>query len=309
MIPRLLALLSIFLSLIPHAQAGMTEEMIDLPTCTLHVRIIKGSAEASSPRFLMMDGVPLSGAIFEHLGNRLSARLGATSTLIDFPGIGNSALKGKNYGWNPLRECLRSYLATQPPHVFVLGDLATPVMAPLVPEFPKIQGLVVLNSVIKPSQVHPPFPMSFLRCCPLLGVAAGSITPRFIYENRIRYIGLGRPESVSPEEIHALYAEMRQNHGLSRLARLMNDIELNEETDRAILGGLATPIPQLFLWGEADPVLGFEYKNLPPYSANQQFFAFPQARHFLMIDFSEELSEAIANWHATAMNRETALYQ
>lgn len=300
MISRLFTILATFFVLLPQAQARMTEEVVDLPTCTLHVRIINGSAEATGPRFIMMDGVPLSGAIFNHLGERLSVRLNATSILVDLPGIGGSTLKGENYGWNPLRECLRSYLAGQPPHIFVLNDLAMPVVAPLVPEFPKIRGLVILNSVIKPSQLHPPFPMSFLRCCPRLGVAVGTITPRFIFENRIRYIGLGRPESVSPEEIHALYAEMRQNNGLRRLARLMHDIELDEETDRSVLDGLAIPIPQLFLWGEADPVLGSEYKNLPPLSGNQRLIVFPQARHFLMLDFAEESADAIASWHSTA---------
>lgn len=63
-------------------------------------------------------------------------------------------------------------------------------------------------------------------------------------------------------------------------ARSMNDIEFNEEADRLILGGLSTTIPLLLLRGEADPVPGSEYKNLPPFSANQRFIALPQARHF-----------------------------
>lgn len=283
--------------LAPQAQAGMTEEVVDLPTCSLHLRVIEGSAQAAGARFIMMDGVPLSGAVFKNLGERLAVRLDATSTLIDFPGVGGSILNGENYGWTPLRECLRAYLATQPANILVVGDLAMPVMAPLVHEFPKIQGLVIFNSVIKPSELHPPFPMSFMRCCPRLAVAVGSITPGVFFEKRIRDVGLGRPDRVSPEEIHALYVEMRKNHGLRRLARLMNDIELNEETDRLILDGLATPIPQLYLWGEADPVLGSEYKKLPAFTAHQRLIVIPQARHFLMIDYAEEVTDAIASWH------------
>ncbi|MBI5782495.1 MAG: alpha/beta hydrolase [Gammaproteobacteria bacterium] len=288
-----------FLCFVPEALAGLMEQMVDLPTCTLHLRVIKESAKAAGPRFIMMDGVPLSGAVFQHLAERLSERLNATSTLIDFPGVGSSTLKGQNYGWSPLRECLRSYLAIQPPFILVLGDLGLPVVAPLFPELPNLRGAVIFNSVVKPSELHPPFPLNFLRSSPRLAVAVGSITPRFIFEKRIRDLGLGRPETVSREEIGALCAEMRQNHGFRRLARVMNDIELNEETDRAILSGLATTIPQLFIWGEADPVLGFEYKKLPPLSDHQRLIVFPQARHFLMIDFAEEVTDVIAKWYAT----------
>lgn len=298
MIVKLLALLSLSAALLPDAAAGMTEADVDLPGCTLHTRTIQGPATASAPRFLMMSGVPLSGAVFRQFGERLAARLSATSTFIDFPGVGGSALKGERYGLQAIRSCLRKYLAAQPAHLFVAGDLAMPVIAPLLPETPQIKALVVLNSVIKPSQVQPPFPLNFMRCCPSLALAIGSITPRAVFEMRIRDIGLGRPESVDPEEIHALYAELRHNHGLRRLARLMNDIELDEDGDRAIREGLATPIPQLFLWGEADPALGAEYRNLPEHTANQQLIVFPHGRHYLMIDHAEELTDAVALWLA-----------
>lgn len=299
MIARLLALLSLCVVLLPDAMAGTTEADIDLPGCTLHTRTVHGPADASGPHFLMMSGVPLSGAVFRQLGERLAERLSATSTSIDFPGVGGSALKGERYGLHPLRSCLRDYLATQPAHVFVAGDLAMPVVAPLLPETPQVKALVVLNSVIKPSQVQPPFPMNFLRCCPNLAAAIGAITPRAVFEMRIRNIGLGRPERVDPEEIHALYDELRRNHGLRRLARLMNDIELDEDGDRAILDGLATPIPQLFLWGEADPALGAEYRKLPEWTANQRLIVFPHGRHYLMLDHAEELADAIALWHGS----------
>lgn len=298
-IPKLLICLITFLLHMPNVSAESTKEMIDLPTCALHLRIIKESTEGTGPRFIMMDGVPLSGAVFQHLAERLSQRMGADSVLIDFPGVGRSALKGANYGWNSLRECLRAYLATQPSSILVLGDLALPVIAPLFHELSNLRGAIILNSVIKPSELHPPFPLNFLRCCPRRAVAVGSITPLFVFEKRIRYLGLGRPESVNKEEIRSLCAEIRQDHGLNRLARLMNDIELNTETDRAIQDSLALPLPQLFIWGEADPVLGLEYKKLPPLSGHQRLIVIPQARHFLMIDFADEAAEAIAKWYVS----------
>lgn len=298
MIAWCLAVLAALVCLAPHTQAGQTEEQVDLPTCTLQTRIIQKPTGSAGPHFIMMDGVPLSGAVFQPLAERLAKRLGATSTLIDFPGVGRSRLKGEHHGWVPLRECLRAYLATQPPHTFVLADLAMPVVAPLLKESPQIRKLVVMNSVLMPSQLHPPFPLNFLRCCPRLATAVGGIMPDALFENRIKAIGLGRPEKSSPAEIQALTVEMRQNNGLQQLAKLMNHIELNHEADRSIRDGLVTPIPQLYLWGAADPALGADYKSLHPLAAHQRLIVFPQARHFLMIDFADETADAIATWHA-----------
>lgn len=297
MIARCLTLMAPLLCLMPSAHAGQTEEQVDLPTCTLQLRVIQGTAEPGGPRFIMMDGVPLSGAVFKPLAERLATRLGATSTLIDFPGVGRSRLKGGYYGWEPLRECLSAYLATQPPHTFVLADLAMPVIAPLLKSSPQIRKLVVMNSVLTPSQLKPPFPLNFLRCCPRLAVAVGSIVPDAVFDNRIATIGLGRPDKTSPGEIRALTEEMQRNQGLRRLATLMNDIELDQSADQQIREGLSTPIPQLFVWGEADPALGDEYRSLQPLAAHQRLLVLPQARHFLMMDFSDEAAEAIAAWN------------
>lgn len=292
------ALFAALLCLAPHTHAATTTQQIDLTSCRLHTRTVQVSGTAPGPHFLMMSGVPLSGAVFTPLAEGLAARLGATSTLIDFPGVGASRLKGDRHDLRTLRACLREYLSTQPAHVFVVGDLALPVVAPLLTEAPPIRGLVVFNSVVRPSQLKPPFPMNFLRCCPALAPVIGAITPRAVYAARIRAIGLGQPERVDPQAIRALTDEIRRDDGLRRLASLMSGIELDETGDRAVLDGLATPIPQLFLWGEADPALGAEYRNLPERGPNQQLILFPEARHYLMLDHAPELTDAIAAWHA-----------
>lgn len=292
---RMISLFATLLTLTFNVAARQISEQIDLPSCQLMTRTI--NAGADGPRFIMMEGVPLSGAVFEKLGNQLTDHLNASSTLIDFPGVGGSSLKGQNYNWGPLRNCLREFLAKQPAHVFVLGDLAMPVIAPLLQETPQIRGLVSFNSVIKASELHPPFPMNFLRCCPRLAVAVSSVTPAAFFKHRIRTIGLSRPDSVSEAEMNSLYVEMRQNRGMNRLARLMRDIALDEETDQLIAKGLATPLPQLFLWGEADPALGLEYRKLPQLTNNQRLIVFPQARHFLMMDHAVETAKAILEWH------------
>lgn len=195
--------------LVSGVSARQTEEVIDLPNCQLKVRTIH--AQAKGPRFIMMEGVPLSGAVFERLANQLADRLDATSSLIDFPGVAGSHLKEATYDWGPLRACLKSYLDTQASHVFVLGDLAMPVIAPLLRETPGIQELVSFNSVIKPSEVSPPFPINFLRCCPYLAVAVSAIMPAAFFKSRLRTVGLDRQASVLPEEMDLRYTEMVAN--------------------------------------------------------------------------------------------------
>lgn len=278
------------------AQAELVEQDIDLPTCHLHLHRIDANIDASRPLFVMMEGVPLSAMIYRKLALALADRLDAQSILIDFPGIGKSFLKGEQYGWPVQRECIRSYLSKLPPHVVVVSDLALPVVAPLALEPLPIRGMVISNSVIKASVTKPPFPMSFFRCCPQSALFFSAITPGFILENRIQHLGIGRPELVDADEINKLNMEMRTN-GFSGLAKIMTDIALDEATDAEILAGLSAATPQLFLWGESDPVLGNQYQYLPTLNDHQQLILYPEARHFPMLDHYQEMAADIEQWH------------
>jgi len=244
----------------------------------------------------MLNGVPLSSAIYRKVADRLKKELAATSYLVDLPGTGGSSMTNGDYSWLAIRECIHSYLAGLPAHTLVMDDLAPLAVLPLPGNQTRTQGLVILNAVIRPSEVHPPFPLNFLRCFPRLAVILGSITPRAVYLARFRALGIARPEMVNKDELRALYAEMRADKGLGRLAKLMSGIALNEETDQSIIAGLETPIPQLFIWGVSDPVLGNEYKKLPELTSNQTLVVFPGAKHFLMLDYPDEITRAIADW-------------
>ncbi len=79
---RSISILAVFVLLLPQAQASVVKEMVELPNCRLQIGIIKPSTVTSGPRFIMMDGVPLSGAVFQNLGDQLSMRPDATSMLI-----------------------------------------------------------------------------------------------------------------------------------------------------------------------------------------------------------------------------------
>jgi len=292
----------IFLSIIsPVLQAEMIEKDIDLPNCILHVHMTNHEVTEEKPLFVMMEGVPLSGKIYYKLANELVDKMNAQSILIDFPGVGSSEIKNEDYSWDKQRECLRSYLVTLPAHILVVSDLALPVAAPLTLEPLDINGLIVANSVVKPSETKPPFPMSFFRCCPGMALAVSAITPRFILETRINSLGIGRPESVDKEEIRELYNEMKRN-GFKRLALIMTAIDLDEKTDQEIIDGLAAPLPQLFLWGGADPVLGKQHEKLQPLSKNQKLIIYEEARHFPMLDYYGEMANDISEWYSNQFN-------
>lgn len=74
---------------------------------------------------------------------------------------------------------------------------------------------------------------------------------------------------------------------------------MDPAADQSVIEGLATPIPQLYLWGEADPALGQEYQRLLPLKPNQKLLRFPTARHFMMLDYASESADAITDWHHT----------
>jgi len=283
-----------------HAELNRTQHA--LASCTLQVRVVGQPEVQAGPRFVMINGVPLSSAIYRKVAQRLQERLAATSYLIDLPGTGGSTLNGKDYSWPALRACIHSQLKELPPHLLVMDDIAPLSALPFPQAYANTEGLVILNAVTRPSEVHPPFPLSFLRCCPDLAVAVGSVTPRAIFLARIRGLGIARSEAVSTKELNSLYAEMMADGGLRHLANLMSGFALDEEADRAFNNGLQTPVPQLFIWGTADPVLGQAYKHLLPLSDNQQLVTYPDAKHFLMLDYPDEIADAISEWYTTKVS-------
>ena len=121
--------------------------------------------------------------------------------------------------------------------------------------------------------------------------------PFFMYEYKFREMGISHNERVSDERIESVYAELRYNYGMGRLVEVMNGFELTPDTDQGIMKGIAHDIPQLFIWGGQDPALGLEQSKLPPLTINQQMVLIPQARHLFMLDFEDEVADAIVAWY------------
>jgi pimeloyl-ACP methyl ester carboxylesterase len=278
---------------------GHTGETRQTPAgeCSLHTRRIGNSEQPRGPLFITVNGVPTTSLIYQGLGEALVKRLNADVLLVDLPGTGGSRLHSGNYSWTAQRECLRAYLAQQPDFTLVVHDVAGAILLPLLDELPQIRRVVVFNTVLKPSEFSPPFPLNCLRSCLFLSKPLAYATPFWFIEYRIRDLGIVHNERVDRATIRALFDDVRQDGGMGRLVEVMRGFELTREADAAIDKGLAHDIPQLFIWGRSDPALGHELDHLPPGGSQRQVHVLERAKHYLMLDHAEESAEVIAQWY------------
>lgn len=268
--------------------------------CRVHARRIGNPDHAGDALFITVNGVPTTSMIYRNLGEALAKRLDANVLMVDLPGTGGSRLHGGNYNWSTQRECLKAYLAQQPDFTLVVHDVAGPILLPLLGELPQLRRVVVFNTVLKPSEFSPPFPLNCLRSCLFLSKPFAYAAPFWFYEYRVRDLGIARDERISRAEIHAMFDELRNDGGMGRLVDVMKGFELTETADRDIAGGLAHDLPQLFIWGRQDPALGDELDNLPANGSQREVHVLAEARHYLMLDFADESAELIARWHRNA---------
>lgn len=276
----------------------VSERDYELAQCVLHERELTVRGTQALATIIMVNGVPASSRIYEGLATELLRPLNAKVILLDLPGTGRSYLKKGKYSWTRQRQCLQRYLAYQAPHILVVHDIAGPIAIPLVGEVSTIKHLVVLNTIIRPSEFEPVFPMSCMRGCGLLAKPVSYSMPFYLYESRFRELGIQRNEKIDSEQIRAIYDDMRWNKGKGRLVEVMRGFELERESDQKIALGLAHTVPQLFIWGQADPTLGQELLKLPKPASWRAIVRLQQAKHFLMMDYKKEVAQAIVDWYS-----------
>lgn len=278
-------------------------ETQDVPAgnCQVHARRIGNADHSTGPLFIAVNGVPTTALIYQDLGEALTKRLDANVLMVDLPGTGGSRLRSGDYSWTTQRACLRAYLAQQPEFTLVVHDVAGPILLPLLGELPQLRRVVVFNTVLKPSEFSPPFPLNCLRSCLFLSKPLAYAAPFWFYEYRVRGLGIARDERVDRAAIRAVFDELRQDSGMGRLVEVMQGFELTQESDTAIGRGLRRDIPQLFIWGRSDPALGHELDHLPPGPPQRQVQILEQAKHYLMLDFADESAAIIADWHQNGL--------
>lgn len=274
-----------------------SERTVELGLCALYERATSASYDtADRPRFLMLNGVPVTSLIYENLAARLAHDFGITSILLDLPGTGESTLATTPYTWNQQGDCLQKYIQERGKLILVLHDIAAPIVVSRLPQLHNVRGVVVLNALLEPSRHRLPFPLNCLRGCGPLSRPLANMTPFFFYEWRMRTIGISHDEAVSTAWFRRLYKEVLANNGMDRLVDILRGMDLTPDADLAIRKGLEYPVPQLFIWGDADPALGKQRAILEPLRAHQQLKILSDAKHFLMIDHAAEISAFIGDW-------------
>ncbi len=280
----------------PPTATTFLSRQIDLDQCSVYERTSVAQHQGEEIRFVFIGGVGGPGKIFEPLATRLTERLSIAAAAVDLPGMGRSRLHGMPYTWSNQRACLAAYLQSQPPFVLVVHDIAGPIALPLLPQLPQLRGVVVLNTIFDTGNLHPPFPLNWIRHAGPLGKPLAYTMNFPFYRMRVRQMGIARDDQVPKAFLRSVYEEITVDGGKGRLAEVMQGFELGAATDQAIRDGLAVNVPQLFIWGEADPALGKEIDKLPPRRSNQRLERLPEAKHFLMMDFAREMTNVIEAW-------------
>jgi len=280
----------------PPAATPFLSRQIDFDHCSVYERRSVAQHQGEEIRFVFIGGVGGPGKIFEPLATRLTERLPITAVLVDLPGMGHSRLHGMPYNWSNQRACLAAYLQSQPPFILVVHDIAGPIALPLLPQLPQLRGVIVLNTIFDTGNLRPPFPLNWIRHAGPLGKPLAYTMNFPFYQMRVRQLGIARAEQVPKAFLRSVYKDITADGGKGRLAEVMQGFELGAATDQAIRDGLAVNVPQLFIWGEADPTLGKEIDKLPPLRSNQRLVRLPEAKHFLMMDFAKEMTIVIEAW-------------
>ena len=258
-------------------------------SCTLQIRELMSSS--AKPTFVFVNGIPVTSIIYDRLARKVYSELGASVQLVDLPGTGKS--RNSSYTWSASEACLGAYLQSLAKDVvLVVHDIAGPIALPLLADSRlRFEGVVILNTILKPSVFRPVFPLSLIRL-PLVGAVVSPLIPPFYFEKEIRSKGLHRNAIIEKREIRRLYRDFAEGFGKSRLHKVMRGFELTPERDARIYRGLQSPVPKLTLWGLSDPSLGGQSQFIP-HIKNTEILKFPEAKHFLMLDYADEIFRSI----------------
>jgi pimeloyl-ACP methyl ester carboxylesterase len=277
----------------------------ELSSCTIFQRAtlsLQNRSENKNHQLYLINGVPATGLIYQPLVSQLqkTSKVPWDFHLVDLPGTGGSRLRDNKSSWTKQRQCISEYFEKiEEPFFLAIHDIAGPVILPLIKNYSyKIKGLIIFNTIIKPSKFKLIFPMSTLGTKFLgMGSLFAKSMPRFYFKYLFRKKGLARNDLVSEEQLNELYKEIKRNSGKSELASIIKGFEKTEHTDNLILEGLRAPIPKLIIWGDADPSLGKQYQYLSnSETALTELHHIKEGKHFLMMDFHEEISIIINKW-------------
>jgi len=281
-----------FTSLAARANSIFTEKLLEFGSCQLHIR--KSGNPSSLAPLVMINGVPTTSLIYQNLTQELAELTLREIIAVDLPGTGKS--RNKTYTWTQSEQCLQSYLKSlDKDFLLLVHDIAGPVILPLLTDKSlKIAGVVILNTILKPDAFQPVFPMSLVRT-PVVGAVAAPLLPFFYFSKEFRSKGIARNDDISREDLKELYKDFSKGCGKFRFHRVMRGFELDSLRTRRVKDGLATHTPKLVIWGLSDPSLGSQYSHVALVK-NAQVKTYKEAKHFLMLDYANEIAHDIHAW-------------
>lgn len=248
-------------------------------------------------KIVMVNGVPVTSMIYESLANKLIKKISVKIILVDLIGTGGSYLRDNRYSWDTQREAMKDYFKVLGKFTLLVHDAAGPILLPLLASVENIEKAIILNTVIKPTALKPPFPLNLMYKTKLMRPLA-PLTPKWYYRMKIKEHGITCVDKVSKDFLNNLYKKTTKNRGMNRLARIMNGFQLTETSDELIKKGIETDRPKLIIWGEKDPVLGSMINFLEPLlDESCKVVKIPEAKHFFMIDYYDKIADEIVTWY------------
>lgn len=263
----------------------------------IHYRTVSPENWDNKSQIVMVNGVPVTSMIYDKLAEKIISELPVRIILVDLVGTGGSFLKDKNYNWTAQREAMNCFFNTLDNFTLLVHDAAGPILLPLLSNQDKIKSVIILNTVIKPTKLKPPFPLSIMHKSKIIQPFA-ALTPRWYYKMKIKEHGIDKAELVTEDFLNKLYSETHKEQGFTRLAKVMNGFELNENSDSIIKKGIESNKPKLVVWADSDPVLGSMLIYLEPLLKEKDCLVkITEAKHFFMLDYADEIARAIVEWY------------
>ncbi len=268
---------------------------LEFESCRLNVREFVHEGAQGLP-IILFNGIPATGGIYRELVQNLAIRIPNPLMVVDLPQTGRSQLTHlrdiSETSWTRQRACVNEFLRIQPAHLLLVHDIAGPVVIPLLNGAIKTRGLIILNTILKPSAFEPVLEMKLIAKSKWLA----EHMPEWMFLNSLKRLGFDSDRIVPRQRLQELFKEVSFDDGLLKLHFILRGFDLSEPSDALIERGLQHPIPQLVIWGLADPSLGQQLSFLPAPHGPREVVGFSNARHFLMVDYAEETSEKIHEW-------------
>ncbi|MGA9371899.1 MAG: alpha/beta fold hydrolase [Solirubrobacterales bacterium] len=252
--------------------------------------------EGEGDPVVLMHGIPVSSYLYRKVLPLLAER-GLRGVAFDLPGLGLAEKPvGFDYTWSGLGrwtgEAIDA-LGIESCHL-VLHDIGGPVALEwALRNVERVRSLTVLDTLIDVAHFRRVWSMD-LAAPPVIGpLWVATIRPpvaRWLFYLQ----GIADRSSTPPHEVDAHIALLHRDGGGRSFRQIVRGFELTEERERFYVDGLrAAGWPASIVWGERDPALGTERRQVFEETLGIEAKMLP-AKHFPQEDQAPAVAGAIA---------------